>query len=186
MKKLFEGEDKLNWDDEIPSEAKEAWISVIAEAVESDGLCFPRCVRPQGALGQPVVVGFCDGAFPAYSACIYIRWRMNCQHSSGEECSGDYVAKLLWSKARVTPLAGYTVPRSELSGAVLLSRMGATTVKALSMDDSMIPSSMILLSDSKCTISVVEKSSSSLKPFFHNRVSELLENMKAVGKICTV
>jgi hypothetical protein len=187
MKQLFDGgKQQLLWDDDVPSEAREAWIQLIAEAVETNSLCFPRCVRPQDAIGSPVVVGFGDGAFPAYSACIYIRWETTCNHSVGETCTGDFETNLLWAKARVTPLSGFTVPRSELSGTVLLSRMGATTVKALNADSSMQPNSMVMLIDSKCTISVAEKSTASLKPFFHNRVSELIENVAAIKKVCPV
>ena len=67
MKQLFDGgKQQLLWDDEVPGEAREAWVQLIAEAVETSSLCFPRCVRPQDAVGSPVVVGFGDGAFPAY------------------------------------------------------------------------------------------------------------------------
>ena len=75
MKELFDGDKKqLLWDDEVPSDARDAWMHLIAEAVETNSLCFPRSVRPAGAIGLPTIVGFSNGAFPAYSACIYVRW----------------------------------------------------------------------------------------------------------------
>ena len=43
-----------------------------------------------------------------------------------------------------------------------------------------------MLSDSECSISAVDKTSSALKPYFHNRVSEIRENMRAMFKICEV
>ena len=43
----------------------------------------------------------------------------------------DYDANLLWAKARVTPLSGYTVPRSELCGALISSRLLLTVAAAL-------------------------------------------------------
>ena len=187
MKQLFEGgQKKLLWDDEVPGDARDAWIQLIAEAVETSSLCFPRSVRPDGAVGSPMIVGFSDGAFPAFCACIYIRWEIPCKHIVDEECDGDFVATLLWAKAKVTPLSGYTVPRSELSGTVLMSRLAMTTVKALSCDTSMKPDRVVMLTDSKCTVSVVEKSTSSLKPFFHNRVAELIENTAVMRKLCQV
>ena len=74
MKQLFDGGSKqLLWDDEVPAGGREAWIQLIAEAVETSSLCFPRSVRPDGAVGLPTVIGFGDGAFPAFSACLYIR-----------------------------------------------------------------------------------------------------------------
>ena len=83
----------------------------------------------------------------------------------------------------MTPLQGYTVPRSELSGGTLVSRMVRRVVEALSHLD-VQPVSAIYLLDSMCTISLLEASSKILKPFFHNRRAEILENMEAVRKIC--
>ena len=92
---------------------------------------------------------------------------------------------MVLAKDRVTPIRGYTIPRSELSAGVLVSRMMLRVVKALQGIDTP-PISNIMLLDSKCTISTLEVSSSHLKPFFHNRRSELLENMDAMAKICEV
>ena len=86
-----------------------------------------------------------------------------------EECEHDYDANLLLAKARVTPLAGYTIPMSELSGTVLQTRLGLTAVKALKSEQSMAPRGAIMLSDSKCSISAVDTTTRVLKPFFHNK-----------------
>lgn len=50
----------------------------------------------------------------------------------------------------------------------------------------MKPAGVVMLTDSECTISAVEKTTSSLKPFFHNRVSELHENISMMKNICPV
>ena len=50
----------------------------------------------------------------------------------------------------------------------------------------MKPASVIMLSDSKCSISAVDTTSRVLKPFFHNRVSEIIENMTEMRKYCPV
>ena len=154
--------------------------------METSSLCFPRSVRPDGAVGLPTVIGFGDGAFPAFSACIYIRWETACKHSGGVHCDGDFVSNLLLAKARVTPLSGYTIPRSELASTVLMSRSALTVVKALNTDSSMQPSCVTMFSDSRFTISIAAKSTSALKPFFHNRVSELTENIALMRKVCEV
>ena len=186
MRELYEGANRdLKYDDKIPEEKLEPWKELISEAVKSSSLCFPRCVRPAGALGQPLVVGFEDGAKPAFSGNIYLQWRVPCTHGL-DECDQDFDANLLWGKARVTPLSGYSTPRSELSGMVLMSRMALTTVKALQTESSMQPSGVIMLADSECSISAVETTSRALKPFFHNRVSEVLENMRDMRKYCPV
>ena len=186
MRQFFEEKNvKMKWEDKVPDDMVEAWKDLIAEAVKTSSLCFPRCVKPGGAIGAPLVVQFSDGAFPAFCASTYLQWRVPCLHGLNE-CSEDYVANLLLAKARVTPLSGYTVPRSELAGAVLGTRLALTTVKALQTEISMKPKGVVMLSDSKCTISAVETSTRALKPFFHNRVSEIIENMTEIKKYCPV
>ena len=72
-----------------------------------------------------------------------------------------------------------------MSGGVLTSRLVLATVKALSkLEDP--PTSAIILLDSMCTISSLEVSAKKLKPFFHNRRGEMLENMELVSELCTM
>ena len=186
MRDLHEGENKnLKYDDKIPSEMVKGWIELIKEAVFSSSLCFPRRTKPIGALGAPLVVGFGDGAKPAFGACVYLQWEVPCSHGHSK-CDWDFEAQLLYGKARVTPLVGYTTARSELSGLVLLSRMALTTVKALQTEDRLKPSGVVMLADSECSISALETSTRALKPFFHNRVAEIIENMVKMEKYCSV
>ena len=101
MRELYEGSNRdLKYDDKIPDEKLEAWKELISEAVKSSSLCFPRSVRPAGALGKPLVVGFEDGAKPAFSGNIYLQWKIPCSHCNSD-CDQDYDANLLWGKAMV-------------------------------------------------------------------------------------
>ena len=72
MRQLHEGPKILDYDDKIPDDQIDAWKSLIAEAVNTSSLCYPRSVRPPGALGLPLIAAFGDGALPAYAACVYI------------------------------------------------------------------------------------------------------------------
>ena len=106
-------------------------------------------------------------------------------HCGGGDGGGHYEAYLVLGKARVTPLRGYTVPRSEMSAGVLVSRMVLRVVRALQGLDGP-PFSSIIMLDSTCTISTLEASSKILKPFFHNRRGELMENLENIAKYCKV
>ena len=183
MKKIFEQDSPLGWDEDIPAGLRESWIQLIVEALLAGGLSFPRSTRPHDVVGGPMVVGFGDGAFAAYAAAVYLVWRLPCDH--GEECQGHFSSSLLVAKCRVTPLRGFTVPRSELSGGLLVSRLVLTAVLALSRLDEKPTSSVILL-DSTCTISSLEENARKLKPFFHNRRGEMLENMDKVREVCSM
>ena len=118
MRDLHDGDNKdLTYDSVIPEKNVKQWVEIIKEAVLSSSLCFPRSVRPKDAIGQPLVIGFDDGANPAVDGCIYFQWEFPCTHG----CNLDFDSNLLFGKARVTSLTGYTIFRSELCGLVLLS-----------------------------------------------------------------
>ena len=184
MKQVFEDSDLTGWNVEIKEDSKKAWVDLITEAVFAGSVCFPRTTRPSNAVGGPSIIGFSDGSFDAFAAAVYLRWEVN---SGGEEKDErEYVSNLLAAKSRVTPLNGMTIPRAELNGLLLLSRLSLTVARALSTESELHPASAILLTDSECSISVLEKSSSSMKPYFHNRVSEIGENMEELSKVCDV
>ena len=186
MKQIFEDEEINEWNDEVKDDSRLAWEELIKEAVFSNSLCFPRSTRPPDAIGGPWVVGFDDGSFAAFAAAIYLRWELACKHSDSLDCQGDFSSSLLCAKSRVTPLSGLTIPRSELSSVVLNSRMSLTVCRALSKEEDLYPVGSVMLSDSECSISAIDKTSSALKPYFHNRVSEIRENRKAISEICEV
>ena len=72
-----------------------------------------------------------------------------------------------------------------MSGGVLASRLLLTSVRALSKLK-ISPIGAIILLDSECTISCLEMSAKKLKPFFHNRRGELLENMASINDVCVI
>ena len=90
--------------------------------------------------------------------------------------------RLLTGKARVTPLKGSTAPRSELSGLLILSRLHKVVVEALWEK----PTSVTIAGDSQCTIAALEKSGGLLAPYFANRVSEIVRNLKEVSETVEV
>ena len=192
MKNLFDCESPLTWDEEIPSGEKSAWIQLIKEAVFAGEHVFPRKTRPDNAISGPRVTAFGDGAFPAYGGCVYLIWEHSCPGKSlcdVANCSfgksRHFSSYLALAKGRVTPLNGMTIPRSEMSGGVIASRLSLRVVNALSpMKDK--PISCIILLDSECTISSLEASASQLKPFFHNRRAEILENMDSISQVCEI
>ena len=155
MKELSYGQNgRTEWDKPLEENQLHDWKVLIAEAVQTSSLIFPRRIRPEYAVGQPYVIGCEDGALPAFSTGVYLQWEVECTHDV-EDCDEDFEAGLLWAKARVTPMAGLTPPRAELDGMVLESRSCLTTVKALSKEPSMSPKGVVMLSDSTCSIAAV-------------------------------
>ena len=126
MKNLFDKDFPLLWDDAIPDKEKLLWIQLIKEAVIEGEHVFPRRTRPEKSIGGPYVPGLADGAFPAYGACVYLIWEHECDVLNCDsvyckgELGGHFAAFLALAKGRVTPLSGFTIPRAEMSGAVLV------------------------------------------------------------------
>ena len=124
MKELYELEAPLGWDDVIPVSNKEKWVAVMTEALLEGTLPFPRSTRPKNAVGTgPLIVTFADGGKAGFGGSIYLQWQVKCVHEYECEGKGDYQSNLCLSKCRVCPLRGYTIPRCELCGALLMSRM---------------------------------------------------------------
>ena len=187
MKDLLDNADhSVPWDEELSESWARAWYNLVSEIVKTDSIFFPRAARPVGTLGNPYIVSFGDGSFSAFCGSVYLRWETTCSHNYSEVCDGDYQSFLLCAKAKVTPLSGFTVPRSEISGLVLQSRLALSSLKALAVEPDLKPSGVTLLSDSECAISAVETSTSILKHFFHNRVSEIRENIVEMQSYCPV
>ena len=131
MKQVFEDKNISSWNDIIDDQTKLSWVELIKEAVHIGAICFPRTTRPPTAVAGPEIVSFADGSFEAFSAAVYLRWPTKCAHAVNENCTGDFEAHLLTAKAKVTPLNRMTIPRSELNGVVLESRLSLTVARAL-------------------------------------------------------
>ena len=84
-------------------------------------LRFSRCLTPIGAL-SPMLVIFCDASKIAYGCCAYVRWEL---------LNGSGLSKLIVAKSKSAPRKEITIPRLELSAAVLASRLRETIVNEM-------------------------------------------------------
>ena len=182
MRNIFQVEEPLHWDDAIPESMRKAWIDVIVEALENVQLEFRRSTKPDDAVPDlgPVIVGFSDFGEEAFDGRVYLRWKK----ISPPSCNELYSAGLALCKAKVPPLDGLTIPRGELTGLCLQSRLVLVVAAALQKLD-VKPLSAILLCDSQCSINAVD-TRRRMKPYFQHRVSEIKENLIQIKKYCPV
>ena len=96
--------------------------------LEMEDIVLDRAVKPENAVGLPVLVGFADGSLDAYACAVYIRWRLK---NNAPEDPERFHARLVCGKAHVTPVKGTTVPRSELSGYLILTRLLKVVLDAM-------------------------------------------------------
>lgn len=164
---------ELDGDTPIPEKLQISWRKMVREIVLADSVVFFRSVRPAASIGRPELIGYWDGSESAYAAVVYIRWL------SGEDPANPvWVSSLLTSKARVTPVAGITAPRTELNGFVVLSRIMELVLSSLNEK----PARITLIGDSECTISAYESRTASLAPYFSNRINEVEDKIQLWGR----
>ena len=105
---------KLDWDDEIKGLDRSNILSFLQEMLDVEDLVFKRYLKPERAVGNPVLVTFSDASKDAFGACSYLRWRLE---------DNTYSSVLVASKNRVSPLKVLSIVRLELCGAVIAKRL---------------------------------------------------------------
>ncbi|XP_074032056.1 uncharacterized protein [Leptinotarsa decemlineata] len=149
---------KLSWDESLPSNLHTEWSNYQSQLQCLNSIKIPR----QASCPNPVSVqfhGYCDASQTAYGACIYIR----CSDTLGNCTSNLYCAK-----TRVAPLKVLTIPRLELSGALLLAEL---VDKARSSSWNI--EKIIYWCDCTICISWINTSPHILKTFVANRVAKI-------------
>ncbi|XP_066592054.1 uncharacterized protein [Prorops nasuta] len=155
---------KLNWDESVPQKIYSDWLVFEKQLNAINETVFERKVISDNSR-EIQLHGFCDASGSAFGACIYVR----CINDNG-----DVSVKLLCAKSRVAPLKPTTIPRLELSGALLLSKLCLEATDALQCRIDNIT----LWSDSTIVLQWIQKSPNILKPYVANRVKEIQEMTK--------
>ncbi|XP_046145719.1 uncharacterized protein LOC114882021 [Osmia bicornis bicornis] len=101
------------WDEDLPEQLLSAWETFRSKLSQLDALAIPRWTNYSADIAQLELHGFCDASQRAYAAVVYLRV------SRGESS----VATLLVAKTKVAPVKALSIPRLELCGAVLLSKL---------------------------------------------------------------
>ncbi|XP_054272529.1 uncharacterized protein LOC128992813 [Macrosteles quadrilineatus] len=153
----------LSWDAPVPPDLTEKWSKFLQQLPFLSELSLPRYVSVADAV-HISLHGFCDGSETGYGACVYLR----CVSSSGE-----INVHLLIAKARVAPLKKISIPRLELCGAHLLSKLLNYCNSLLSQD--YLVNELHAWCDSSVVLSWIKTVPYRLKVYVANRVSEIQE-----------
>lgn len=125
LKILFQTlcQDKLDWDAQLSGELLVKWRTIMSEISALDKVHIGRCYFSFRNPTRSVHLhGFCDASERAFAAVVYSR----CVHDDG-----TVDVSLVACKTRVSPLKKLTIPRLELMGAVILSRLMSSIVSSL-------------------------------------------------------
>ncbi|XP_059217410.1 uncharacterized protein LOC131994651 [Stomoxys calcitrans] len=155
--------DKVEWDDSLKPVTQMNWNNFVRGSHSIDTVSIPRWVRFTPA-SIVEIHGFCDASESAYAATIYIRV---------EHIDKTVDTFLLAAKTRVAPVKKISLPRLELCGAVMLSKLTNAIVPKLQLSKF----TTHFWTDSTIVLAWLQKPPCSWSAFVGNRVSEILENV---------
>ncbi|GFW38313.1 integrase catalytic domain-containing protein [Trichonephila clavipes] len=150
---------KLDWSEQLPPDAMEEWMNFYQKLAKVNNFKIPSCILLPATI-RIEIHGFSDASERAYAAVVYIK----CFNESGQSQT-----RLLCSKSRVAPLKTLTIPRLELSAALLLSRLVKRVVPILQLSIHKI----WMWTDSKIALAWIKTEPHKLKTFVSNRVAEI-------------
>lgn len=155
---------KLRWDDQIPTPLQEQWITWCTRLPAIERLRIPRVLGISLGVSEAdsrELHVFCDASEKGYGVCAYLRL----QKKGLTSCS------LVVGKSRLTPIKPTTIPRMELTAAMLASKVRAQLVEDLNCSLQKIA----LWTDSMIALGYINNITSRFKPFVANRLATIHE-----------
>ena len=150
----------LGWDDTISQFEAEQWTKWLNSLHLLRSFKIDRCLKPAefGQVATSELHHFSDASMKAYGSCSYIRLT---------DESGNVVCAFLMSKSRLTPIQAMSIPRLELSAAVLSVRLDIFLRRELHLQDCV----STFWSDSTAVLQIIRNPRKRFPVFVANRVS---------------
>ena len=105
----------VDWDDFVPDHIQDVWSQWRSELPVLSTKPIPHCYFPKEAeISSAQLHGFSDASEDAYAGVVYLRMINSV---------GDIHTSLVMSKTKVSPIKRLSIPRLELCGAEVLSRL---------------------------------------------------------------
>ena len=152
-------EEHLGWDDPLPESLSEKWKCWLRGSYKLKEIEFPRCTKPETAIGDPWLVIFTDGSLWASGSVAYVRWKTS---------EDQYQSQIILARNRIAPKDRITVPRLELNGAVLGVRIRKTLMESCRYTFERI----IHIVDSEIVLNQVTSLATKLEVYEGTRVGE--------------
>ena len=107
---------KLDWDEEIPEEYLERWRTWLQELPRLEQISVDRCFKPNdlAEITTTQLHHFADASQNGYGAATYLRV---------EDKNGRVKCSFVMGKSRLAPIKSVTIPRMELSAAVVATKL---------------------------------------------------------------
>ena len=153
---------KLGWDDPVPDALEVKWKTWCEELPLLEEMQIPRCVKPITCHVpvQTQLHHFSDASQAAYGVVTFLRV---------VDSLGHIHVALLMSKARLAPIKAMTIPRLELTAAVLASKLDTSLKTSVKMK---IDSSYFWC-DSQLVIQYIRNEKKRFHVFAANRIATI-------------
>ncbi|XP_068228030.1 uncharacterized protein [Palaemon carinicauda] len=136
------------------------WKGHINEMNQLIGFRLDRMIKPEDSLGDPQLHGFGDASESALGSVIWLKW--NTSHGV---------------RTLVAPLKLRSVPRLELTAAVVMARLALLVLQVVGR-----VSTMKFMTDSEVVLAWVHSHARTFKPFVSARVQEIHDALPGFSK----
>ncbi|XP_043064077.1 uncharacterized protein LOC122320066 [Drosophila ficusphila] len=156
----------LDWDSPVPAVILERWRAFRSDLPGIEDITVSRWTEYDPASVADVQLhAFCDGSSSSYAAAVYLRV---------EHVNGTVGTTLLAAKTKVTPVKPLTIPRTELSGAVLAVKLVRWLSTAVRIDG--VPMETFFWTDATIVLHWLNGDVQRWKTFVANRVGFILDH----------
>eukprot|EP00794_Sanderia_malayensis_P010236 gene10236-11286_t len=153
-------EQDIQWDDPLPTQLQQDWLTWRKELPLISALRIPRCFTPLNvSVVSRQLIGFSDASEKAYCGVVYLR---------SIDTAGGVHMSIVIAKTKVAPLKRVSLPRLELCGALMLARLLKHCQEVLKVPTCDIRA----FTDSTIVLYWIHGSSQCFKTFEANRISE--------------
>ncbi len=158
---------KADWDEILPEEIQQKWITIRRSLQQLESIYIPRCVLPSSPR-RIILIGCSDASEKAISASCYV---LSEYENSPPTC------QLLTAKTWVASLRPETIARMELRGVMGLSELMKTVIKALPITFTAVEA----YTDSTITLHWIKSDASRWKTYVRNRVQAIQDNLPSAS-----
>ncbi|KAK7884949.1 hypothetical protein WMY93_028072 [Mugilogobius chulae] len=157
--------EKTNWDEPLSSELKPRWESWLLELKSLADVKIDRCYLPKDfeTVQKYELHHFSDASVSGYGVCTYLR-------AISE--AGQVHCTLVFAKSRVAPTKVTTVPRLELSAAVVAVRTSDMLKGELDLEDAQ----EFFWTDSQVVLGYINNEARRFHVFVANRIQRIKES----------
>ena len=160
--------ENVGWDDPLSEDLATRWNRWLDELPALADIKIQRHVAPKefGDIVSRELHHFSDASFSGYGQCSYLRI---------VNARGEVFCTLIMGKSRVTPMKTITIPRLELTAALVSVKIRNLLISELKHT----VTREVFWTDSKITLGYINNDAKRFHVFVANRVQQIKESTKA-------